>query len=105
MKNIITDIDGKNLSLIQIFFKANDMTSVKIESEYFPVNIGEFEMVHPYIKLTYEEDSDDGINISFMATKHLGLENMLIDYLLRCGITSYNICPNNFTRKKEILES
>jgi hypothetical protein len=72
-----THISYGHAELLKIFFKANEL-DVEIEDM----------SAHPYgkINLLYEDDSDTAVAISFMSVKHLGFENMLCDYLIRCGI-------------------
>lgn len=72
-----TKISYGYLDLIKIFFQANNI-DVKIRDM----------SAYPYGKIIieYDDDSDTSVAITFMSYKHLGLENMLCDYLIRCGI-------------------
>lgn len=38
------------------------------------------------IKISYDSESDTAYNITFLSFRHLGLENMLCDYLIRCDV-------------------
>lgn len=72
-----TKISYGYLELIKIFFQANNI-DVKIKDM----------AAYPYGKIIieYEDDSDAATTITFLSYKHLGLENMLCDYLIKCGI-------------------
>lgn len=73
---IQTNISWGYRELLQIFFQANNLK----------VNMSERKNP-PYNKIDIHiEDSDTEISLGFMSTRHLGLENMLIDYLFRCGV-------------------
>jgi hypothetical protein len=73
-----TQISYGYKDLIEIFFKANELD----------INIKDMS-AYPYGKiiLHYEDDSDTAYTITFMSVKHLGFENMLCDYLIKCGIS------------------
>lgn len=44
------------------------------------------------LTLEFEENSDTAMSITLMSVRHLGFENMLCDYLRRCGIP-YELIP------------
>jgi hypothetical protein len=77
-----TNISWGFLNLIEIFLQANNLVVT-----CKPCGISEKK-----ITLEYEENSETAMNITFMSIKHLGLENMLCDYLKRCGIP-YELIP------------
>jgi len=64
-------------SLIREFMIANEL-DVKLEM----VNDG----ICPKLAIVYEDDSETATAISFLSTRNLGLNNMLCDYLQRCGV-------------------
>jgi hypothetical protein len=64
--------------LINIFFRANNL-QVNCEERFITNQ-------RQQITLSYEENSDTAYQITLMSVKHLGFENMLFDYLKRCGI-------------------
>jgi hypothetical protein len=64
---------------LRTFFVANNLqVQCEIRDESFPVC--------QCVNLIYDEDSETALAITFMSMKHLGFENMLCDYLIRCGI-------------------
>lgn len=71
-----TNISYGYVEFIEMFAKANGLIYVcspRKDNQQF-------------LDIEFEDDSDTAINISFMSVKHLGFENMLVDYLKRCGI-------------------
>lgn len=94
MTIVNTNISWGFLNLIKIFFEANNLKVTCIER-----GISEKK-----ITLEYEDDSDTAMSITFMSVRHLGFENMLCDYLIRCGIPTEliqigNSYPNRDMKK------
>jgi hypothetical protein len=74
-----TKISYGYLSLIETFFNANELLVVcSRRCQYDPYR--------EFINLEYEDNSLTAVSVTFMSCKHLGFENMLADYLIRCGI-------------------
>lgn len=73
-----TGISFGYVTLIDAFAKANNL-----ELELAEISK---ETTYPKLKITYQEDSDTAYQITFMSMRHLGFENMLCDYLIKCGI-------------------
>jgi hypothetical protein len=73
-----TQISYGHESLIEVFFKANDLTVTIQDMRAYP---------YGKIILHYEDDSDTALAITMLSYKHLGFENMLCDYLIKCGIS------------------
>lgn len=73
MKTHKTSISWGYLQLIEIFAKANNLV-LKCEN------------VQNKIAISYDIDSDTDLAIGFMSIRHLGFENMLSDYLIKCGV-------------------
>jgi hypothetical protein len=82
LTTVNTNISWGFLNLIETFFQANNL---KVECRAQGVSDRK-------IILEYEDDSDTAMAITFMSVKHLGFENMLCDYLKRCGIP-YELIP------------
>lgn len=76
MIRVKTNISWGFVDLIEIFFKANDLA---VSCSILQGDISNL------ITLEYENDSDTALQITYMSMKHLGFENMLCDYLKRCG--------------------
>jgi hypothetical protein len=76
---IETGISWGYRNFLETFFKANDL-KVELEERL------EDQPVRQHTTLYYEENSDTAYAITFMSTRHLGFENMLCDYLIKCGI-------------------
>lgn len=81
---INTHISYGYLNLLTTFFKANELDVIIEEREDPIANSNQ-------VTLKYEDNSDTAYNITFMSVKHLGLENMLCDFLIRCGIAPSRI--------------
>jgi hypothetical protein len=65
--------------LLDTFFKANNLDIVIKE------RIQSYSETH-LISLSYEDESDTAYSITLMSYRHLGFENMLCDYLNKCGV-------------------
>ena len=74
-----TNISSGYVPLLEIFAQANSLV-LKFESYSEPGSLGE------YTRISYEGESDTSVAITFLSIKHLGFENMLCDYLIRCNI-------------------
>jgi hypothetical protein len=73
-----TQISYGYASLIETFFKANELDVIIEDMRAYP---------YGKIVLHYEDDSETACSITFMSIRHLGFENMLCDYLIKCGIS------------------
>ena len=90
-----TNISYGYHTLIETFFKANDL-DVKIQDmTAYP---------HGKIILEYEDNSETAYSITFMSVRHLGFENMLCDYLIRCGIMPSRIAIGMMEIKRDMEE-
>ncbi len=78
-----TNISYGYKNLLEIFFKANEL-DVMVD--------GTTGSYRKKIILYYEQDSETEQSILFLSLKHLGFENMLCDYLHKCGI-DFNMIP------------
>jgi hypothetical protein len=85
-----TSIDIAHLELIKIFFQANDLIVV-LDTVYKPFPNRTVEL--PYISIKYDNDGETAVKLSYMAMVHSGFNNMLEDYLLKCGISARHISP------------
>jgi len=90
-----TNISYGHASLLEIFFKANELDVTIQDMTAYP---------YGKIILEYENNSDTAYSITFMSIRHLGLENMLADYLIRCEIPSYAINTGSSTPKRDMKE-
>ena len=61
---------------------------------------------YPFGKITliYEDDSETALSITFMSVRHLGFENMLCDYLIKCGIPVSLISIGQQAVKRDMAE-
>lgn len=92
---IKTDISYGYLELIKVFFKANNLDVIIQDMTAYP---------HGKIHLEYDGDSEIAHSITFMSIRHLGLENMLCDYLIKCGILPSQIATGSFVSKRDMKE-
>lgn len=101
-----THISARHLPLITIFFEANELLELGVKLETIDVpfdsdltitpSYGEsarsikFSQSKSYIGYTYDETNDEQVSkIMLLGLRHAGFNNMLDDFLLRCG--HYNI--------------
>ena len=81
------------IDLIETFFKANDLI-VKCSKRQGPHSA--------LLTLEYDDDSDTATAITFMSYRHLGFENMLVDYLIRLGYPSGMISIGRSVVKRDM---
>lgn len=82
-------------SLIAMFFRANEL-DVKIHDM----------RAYPFGKiiLEFEDNSDTALSITQLSYRHLGFENMLCDYLNRCGISPGQIAKGKYMEQRDMKE-
>jgi hypothetical protein len=90
-----TQISYGYASLIEIFFKANELDVAIEDMRAYP---------NGKVILHYEDDSDTATTITFMSIKHLGFENMLCDYLIKCGISPSMIPIGKVAIKRDMAQ-
>ena len=90
-----TQISYGYKTLIETFCKANNLD----------INIMDMS-AYPYGKiiLLYEDNSETAITMSFMSMKHLGFENMLCDYLIKCGTPPSLIPIGKVAVKRDMIK-
>jgi len=91
---IETQISWGYRALIEIFGRANSLVW-KLERKSTETPIRE------YIIILYEEGSDTAVSLSFLTLKHLGVENMLCDYLMKCNIDPIMIPVGQYVMRKD----
>lgn len=81
MSAVESNISWGYVSLLKTFFEANklDVTCEERLEGSPPMSM---------MNLVFEDNSPTAHSITFMSVRHLGFENMLCDYLIKCGI-----CP------------
>lgn len=79
---IYSKISWGHLELLKTFFEANELEVTCLLNEVKSL---------PQCDLHYEDDSDTALKLTLMGLRHLGIENMLCDYLIRCGVPRLNI--------------
>ncbi len=95
-----THISYGHLRLINLFFKANEL-EVAVDEPLD--NTDNFRAVE-HMVLRYEDDSDTALKITFMSMRHLGFENMLCDYLIKCGVDKSSISAGFSTDVKRNMK-
>lgn len=90
-----TKISWGYADLIKTFFEANEL--VVTCEERTGHNIDQ-------INLHIEDDSDTAMSLTLMGYRHLGIENMLCDYLIRCGIPAGKISIGRTEIKRDMAE-
>lgn len=97
MVKVETNIAWALVELLKTFFKANEL-QVTCEER---VEEAKGKIL---TTLYYEPHSDTAYSITFMSTRHLGFENMLVDYLKRCGIPLQNISIGHQVRQRRDMD-
>lgn len=92
-----TTISWGHISLIETFIKANGL---EVSCSKHSVDME----VYPFITLEYDERSDTGDTIMYMSVRHLGFENMLCDYLLKCGVPRNRISDGRTVEKRDMKQ-
>lgn len=105
-KTIELDISVRHYNLIETFFKANGLFDLGFELKIIdtvfetPVTITPpagagartftFNQTKKTLACIYDEDNEEQTSkIMFMSIKHLGFNNMLHDFLNKCGIDNH----------------
>lgn len=98
MKHIDTFLENSHMELIKIFFKANGMNATVVE--YTDIeNYGFSNMIRIFL------DDDSMVQATFMATRHAGFQNMLDDYLIKCGVAPHRLHVAKSTQPYNIKEA
>lgn len=92
---ISTQISYGYKPLIEIFLKANNLDLAIKDMDAYP---------YGKITLECEDNSDAAYTITFMSVKHLGFENMLCDYLIKCGVPPNIISIGKAAVKRDMVE-
>lgn len=90
---IETVISWGYMPLLDIFGKANTLVW-KFEKRV------QDEPSREFITILYDEGSDTEMTLTYLALRHLGIENMLCDYLMKCGIDPQMISIGQFVMRK-----
>jgi hypothetical protein len=88
-----TRISFGHESLLWTFFDANNLKVQIVRRKAHPVD---------KIDLYYDEESDTAQELMFMGLVHSGIENMLDDYLIKCGVRPDLI--NTFVARREMTD-
>ena len=108
MTVVNTQISWGYLPLLQIFAQANSLL-LKFEPYYFEMESSEaiapgkeskIVVGRQYARITYEDNSDTALSITSLSFKHLGFENMLCDYLIRCNVQPQLIPIGQYVMRK-----
>jgi hypothetical protein len=94
MTIIKTNISWGYVDLIKTFCQANNLDVTCIERV-----TGQ---VRSMINICYDGTTETAFNITFMSTRHLGFENMLCDYLIKCGIPPELISEGRMVVKRDM---
>ncbi len=98
MNILKTKILFEHQALIRIFFDANNMESVDVLEYVDPDQYGNQTM----ISIFYEDEFSG--QLSFMALRHAGIPNMLDHYLLKCGVSPFNLHATEIMNIKEAMD-
>lgn len=82
--------------LLEIFFTANELEVQCIERD------DPDHTIMRLITLNYDDESDTAYKITLMAYRHLGLENMLCDYLIKLGYPQQRISDGKTIVKRDM---
>ncbi len=94
MKIHETHIDVRHIDLIKVFFTANELHKVNVTSYNKVEVVQDLNVVRSLVQLSYDElDLETSNTLAFMSLRHLGMGNMLDDFLIKCGISPFSITP------------
>lgn len=91
-----------HIELVKIFFTANDLKDVYITSypeTYFEGT--EDEIVYKMLSLTFYSNTETSEQITFMSMRHAGFLNMINDFLLKCGVSAFELEPDPKSDKEK----
>lgn len=94
MTTMVTDISIEYMSLIDVFFQANDMSDIDVHELEIDIN----GYKHKVIAVSFNDDNE--LKISIMSLRHSGFKNMLEDYLLKCGINVHLLQPHSIRSQR-----
>jgi len=95
-----TNISWGYLPLLEIFAKANSLV-LKFEMYYHEIGDSDgIVIAREHTRISYEDDSDTAMAITCLSIKHLGFENMLCDYLIRCNVEPKMIPIGKYVMRK-----
>jgi hypothetical protein len=90
-----TQISYGYVEFLKVFFKANNLDVTIRDMTAYP---------NGKIILEYEDNSETAYSITFMSVRHLGFENMLCDYLIKCGVPVSRISHGKASIKRDMAE-
>lgn len=107
MVTVDTKISWGYLPLLKIFAQANSLV-LDFEPYYQEIEkdeVGAFGntsivTARQYTRISYEDNSDTASSITFLSFRHLGFENMLCDYLIRCNVDPQMIPVGSYVMRK-----
>jgi len=98
MTVIQTDLSIVHIELIKIFFQANELPNVIVRESDKQMGL----FYHKVIEIEYNDD-DTSSAIIYMSMRHSGFKNMLDDYLLKCGVSPWELQPATI-REQQLAE-
>ena len=98
MTIIDTKISWGYYDLIKIFAEANKL-DLNLDRHTWLIDETGI-LKREYIRISYKDNSDTALSITCLAVKHLGIENMFCDYLIRCGIDPSMIPIGKYVMKR-----
>ena len=96
-----TGISWGYLPLLEIFAQAN---SLVFKFEAYNHEIREehgIVIAREHTRIMYEDNSDTAMSVTFMSIRHLGFENMLCDYLIKCNVNPSMISTGSAVMRKD----
>jgi len=96
---IKTEIAVLHKELIKVFFQANEIA----DAEVLEVLLEERNKEYPVLEIICH-DPDSEHTLTFLGLRNCGIQNMLDDYLMRCGVPAREIQPYNLVRDREDYE-
>lgn len=94
---IDTMVSWGYLELIETFFSANNLCAT-FEKDYTHSKI------FPRITIVCDDESESACTLTLMSIRHLGVDNMLCDYLMRCNIPASFITEGSMPKRRDMKE-
>ncbi len=102
MMTVDTHISAGYIPLLEVFAQANslNLTMVSYTSETRIDQPVTHIVMREYVRISYDAESDTGLAITLMSIRHLGFENMLCDFLIKCNVPADMIPVGKFVMRK-----
>jgi len=83
-----TNITGRQLPVIAVFFEANKLFDLGMK--VFTIDVPTETGSESVVAYSYDEENDDAVGtVMYMSIVHSGFNNMLDDFMIKCGFSPF----------------